>query len=88
MDQTQEQETRPKRRLPEWMKVRAPGGANYIQLKNLLRDSELHTVCEEAHCPNIGECWQDRSATFMILGDICTRALPLLRRHHRQAHRH
>ena len=73
MDQTQEQETRPKRRLPEWMKVRAPGGANYIQLKNLLRDSELHTVCEEAHCPNIGECWQDRSATFMILGDICTR---------------
>ena len=62
-----------KRRLPEWMKVRMPGGSNYIELKNLLRGSELHTVCEEAHCPNIGECWESRSATFMILGDICTR---------------
>ena len=62
-----------KRRLPPWMKVRTPGGPNYIQLKNLLRTSELHTVCEEAHCPNIGECWESKSATFMILGDICTR---------------
>ena len=62
-----------KRRLPEWMKVRMPGGSNYIELKNLLRGSELHTVCEEARCPNIGECWESRSATFMILGDICTR---------------
>ena len=62
-----------RRRLPEWMKVRAPGGPNYIQLKNLLRSSDLHTVCEEARCPNIGECWENRSATFMILGDICTR---------------
>ena len=62
-----------KRRLPPWMKVRMPGGPNYIQLKNLLRTSELHTVCEEAHCPNIGECWESKSATFMILGDICTR---------------
>ena len=60
-------------RLPEWMKVRMPGGPNYIQLKNLLKDSQLHTVCEEARCPNIGECWEARSATFMILGDICTR---------------
>ena len=60
-------------RLPEWMKVRMPGGPNYIELKGLLRQSELHTVCEEAHCPNIGECWERRSATFMILGDICTR---------------
>jgi len=67
------QETRTKRRLPEWMKVRMPGGPSYIELKNLLRDSELHTVCEEAHCPNIGECWERRTATFMILGDICTR---------------
>ena len=67
------EETRPKRRLPEWMKARMPGGPNYIHLKNLLRDSELHTVCEEAHCPNIGECWQAGTATFMILGDICTR---------------
>ena len=50
-----------------------PGGPNYIQLKNLLKDSQLHTVCEEARCPNIGECWEARSATFMILGDICTR---------------
>ena len=69
----QAQEKPAKRRLPKWMKVRAPGGSNYIQLKNLLRDSELHTVCEEAHCPNIGECWESKSATFMILGDICTR---------------
>ena len=50
-----------------------PGGANYIELHNLLRQSELHTVCEEARCPNIGDCWDRRSATFMILGDICTR---------------
>ena len=62
-----------KARLPQWMKVRMPGGPNYIELKNLLRNSELHTVCEEAQCPNIGECWESRSATFMILGDICTR---------------
>ena len=55
------------------MKVRMPGGPNYIDLKNLLRDSSLHTVCEEARCPNIGECWERRAATFMILGDICTR---------------
>ena len=67
------QDKRAKRRHPEWMKVRMPGGPNYIELKNFLRDSELHTVCEEAHCPNIGECWESRSATFMILGDICTR---------------
>ena len=71
MERTQEAATR--RRLPEWMKVRMPGGANYIDLKNLLRNSDLHTVCEEAHCPNIGECWELRTATFMILGDICTR---------------
>ena len=51
-----------------------PGGANYIEVQNLLQQSELHTVCEEAHCPNIGECWENRSATFMVLGDICTRS--------------
>ena len=62
------------RRLPTWFKVARPGGANYIRLRNLLRDSELHTVCEEARCPNIGDCWNRLSATFMILGDICTRA--------------
>ena len=61
------------KRLPPWMKVRMPGGSEYIRLKNLLRESDLHTVCEEARCPNIGECWERRSATFMILGDICTR---------------
>ena len=44
-----------------------PGGANYIEVQNLLQQSELHTVCEEAHCPNIGECWENRSATFMVL---------------------
>ena len=62
------------RRLPPWLKVRMPGGPNYLELKGLLRSSQLHTVCEEAHCPNIGECWERRTATFMILGDICTRA--------------
>ena len=51
-----------------------PGGPNYLALKTLMRDNELHTVCEEAHCPNIGECWERGTATFMILGDICTRA--------------
>ncbi len=69
-----EQTLEVKRRLPPWFKVKAPGGPNFIQLRNLLRTSELHTVCEEAHCPNIGDCWERRSATFMILGDICTRA--------------
>jgi lipoic acid synthetase len=63
-----------RRRLPPWFKVPMPGGANYIDVQNLLQQGELHTVCEEAHCPNIGECWENRSATFMVLGDICTRA--------------
>ena len=62
------------RRLPSWLKARMPGGPNYVALKTLMRDNELHTVCEEAHCPNIGECWERGTATFMILGDICTRA--------------
>ena len=61
-------------RLPDWLKVRMPGGPRYIELKQLMRDSQLHTVCEEAHCPNIGECWERSAATFMILGAICTRA--------------
>ncbi len=69
----QQQPQAPVRRLPPWLKVRAPGSPNYIELRNLLRDAELHTVCEEAHCPNIGECWGRRTATFMILGSICTR---------------
>jgi lipoic acid synthetase len=58
---------------PSWLKVRAPGGPNYIRLKALMRAENLHTVCEEARCPNIGECWEERTATFMILGDVCTR---------------
>ena len=61
-------------RKPPWLKVRFPGGENYIRLKSLMRQGGLHTVCEEARCPNIGECWQAGTATFMILGDTCTRA--------------
>ena len=60
-------------RKPGWLKVRAPGGPNYLRLKGLMRDLDLHTVCEEAHCPNVGECWEHGTATFMILGDVCTR---------------
>ena len=62
------------RRLPEWLKVKMPGGSNYLEIKGLMRGNRLHTVCEEALCPNIGSCWERRTATFMILGDICTRA--------------
>lgn len=61
-------------RKPPWLKVRFPGGQNYMRLKSLMREERLHTVCEEAHCPNIGECWEAGTATFMILGDTCTRA--------------
>jgi lipoyl synthase len=69
------QETVPLRaRKPPWLKVKAPGGENYSRLKKLIRGQRLHTVCEEAHCPNIGECWESGTATFMILGDVCTRA--------------
>jgi lipoic acid synthetase len=59
---------------PEWLKVRAPGSANYLRLRGLMRTLGLHTVCEEAQCPNIGECWHHGTATFMIMGDVCTRA--------------
>lgn len=59
---------------PEWLKVRAPGSPSYLRLKRLMRDLHLHTVCEEAQCPNIGECWHHGTATFMILGGVCTRA--------------
>jgi lipoyl synthase len=59
---------------PEWLKVRAPGSPSYLRLKSLMRELNLHTVCEEAQCPNIGECWHHGTATFMILGDVCTRA--------------
>lgn len=60
-------------RKPPWLKVKAPGGTNYLRLKSLMRELDLHTVCEEAHCPNVGECWEHGTATFMILGDVCTR---------------
>ena len=60
-------------RKPPWLKVKAPGGQNYAGIKRLMRELKLNTVCEEAHCPNIGECWEHRAATFMILGDVCTR---------------
>ena len=59
---------------PAWIKARAPLGANYERLRGLMRELDLHTVCEEARCPNVGECWNRGTATFMILGDVCTRA--------------
>jgi len=62
------------RRLPTWLKVKMPSGPNYSKLQTLIKTQGLHTVCEEARCPNIGECWEKETATFMILGDICTRA--------------
>ena len=61
-------------RRPEWLKVRLPTGPTFSRLQNLMREENLHTVCEEAHCPNIGECWGAGTATFMVLGDVCTRA--------------
>ena len=60
-------------RKPSWLKVKAPGGPNYLRLKHMMRELDLHSVCEEAHCPNVGECWEHGTATFMILGDVCTR---------------
>ncbi len=63
----------PKLARPAWLKARAPVGENYHELKRLVQDLNLHTVCESAACPNIGECWNRRAATFMILGNVCTR---------------
>ena len=60
-------------RKPPWLKVPAPGGATYRRLKAMIHEDNLHTVCEEANCPNVGECWERGTATFMILGDVCTR---------------
>ena len=65
---------KPREPKPEWLKVRAPGSENYLKLRGIMRDLKLNTVCEDAHCPNIGECWHHGTATFMILGDVCTRA--------------
>jgi lipoic acid synthetase len=68
------QPAQPRVPKPEWLKVRAPGSPSYLRLKGIMRELNLHTVCEEAQCPNIGECWNHGTATFMILGDVCTRA--------------
>ena len=70
---TETETPRPKRR-PRWLKVQAPTGETYRNIKRLMRSKSLHTICEEAHCPNIGECWGHGTATFLILGDICTRS--------------
>jgi lipoic acid synthetase len=67
-------DTLPRDKKPPWLRVRAPGSPDYLQLKRLMRNLSLTTVCEEANCPNIGECWSHGTATFMILGDICTRS--------------
>lgn len=69
-----EKEKEPLGKRPEWLKVKLPSGQNYSDVLNLMRKSKLHTVCEEAKCPNMGECWNHRTATFMILGDTCTRS--------------
>jgi lipoic acid synthetase len=63
-------------RKPDWIRVRAGGGARFLEIKKILRDAKLHTVCEEASCPNIGECFGHGTATFMIMGDLCTRRCP------------
>jgi len=59
---------------PDWLKVKLPIGENFTEVRNLMRSQKLHTVCEEAKCPNMGECWNHKTATFMILGDVCTRS--------------
>jgi lipoic acid synthetase len=64
----------PRERKPDWLRVRAPGSENYLRLRGIMRGLALNTVCEDARCPNIGECWHHGTATFMILGDVCTRA--------------
>jgi len=73
MEKAEDRKAGSLRRRPEWIRVRAPDGESYRWLKRLMRSKHLHTVCEEAHCPNMGECWGNRTATFLILGDTCTR---------------
>jgi lipoic acid synthetase len=74
IDSIAETEKTAQKKRPEWLKVRLPGGENYDRLKGLMRRKALNTVCEEARCPNIGECWGRGTATFLIMGDICTRS--------------
>ena len=69
-----ENKKRNSRRKPGWLKVKLPKGENYVKVKNIVKKHHLHTICESGDCPNIGECWGEGTATFMILGDICTRA--------------
>ncbi len=69
----QQQQPKPVRRHPDWIKVRMPGGPGYSKTKGIVSTLKLNTVCEEAHCPNIGECWGHGTATFMLMGDVCTR---------------
>jgi len=73
MESTEGREAECAGRRPSWIRVRAPNGETYHWLKRLMRSKKLHTVCEEAHCPNMAECWGNRTATFLILGDTCTR---------------
>src|SRR3989338_9730942 len=66
-------QTKPQRRHPDWLKVRLPSGETYTKVRNLVKTTRLHTICEEAKCPNLAECWSHGTATFLILGDTCTR---------------
>ena len=61
-------------RKPDWLRAKVPGGERYLKLKSLINEHQLHTVCQEASCPNMGECWDRGTATIMILGDTCTRS--------------
>lgn len=74
IDEIKAEPQSPSPRRPEWLKAKIPGGESYARIKNLVDHQRLHTVCEEARCPNLGECWNSGTATFMILGDICTRS--------------
>jgi lipoic acid synthetase len=67
-------QSKPREARPDWLKVRIPSGESYARLKNIMHEHDLHTVCEEARCPNVAECWNAGTATFMILGDTCTRS--------------
>lgn len=71
--QRERDQGKPRPRLPEWLRAPLPGGGRYADIKGKLRDRRLHTVCEEAQCPNIGECWNEGTATLMLMGDTCTR---------------
>ena len=73
-DMDAEREKRRPEPRPDWLKVRLPRGERYFGLKTLVKEQNLNTVCEDARCPNIGECWGAGTATFMILGDVCTRS--------------